>query len=267
MDLVTNMPNDQNHGGHPLLFPQISDFVNKLATEASASGSSTAERLHNLANQRPEGLRAWCGWGLAPGNKLAHLFALYKWAVKAEVGGYWQRADFYWRELFDVLRRDWSKTDFWKAAAQVYSEGVNLKGPESGEEFRDLMVREVFVDTFCGLYNGRVQRGEVSEEDRAFCYVEGLERLLTLTNSSDAERKSLLTGPYRLRIHLLRQEKRWSQAIQACELAINVFPESVEFQNALADTALQHAFVELTSSESTTQNETDAGLLTSQSVI
>lgn len=241
--------------------PEQLAWIWEESDTVNISISDLTKQLHELSDKCPHGARPWIGWKLDPLDQLAHLAALYRSATNSDYKGLWTRADFYWQEIFNTLGRIWSQEDFWKNAETVFSKNINLNPSLTPLDFRNAVVRELFVDTLCGLYNGRITRAVVSRNDRAFQYIDWIERFAPLLDLSEVERQSLFYGPYRQRIKLNSECKKWKAAISDCEKALHDFPDSVEFQNIYSEILFSKTFDELTNGDSKAQYESDADAL------
>lgn len=247
----------------PRLFPTPLNLSLWVVGNGSASIplSELEKQLWELADRRPQGMRPWFGWKLDSREQLAHLVALFRSATSSDCEGFWTRADFYWGEILSTLRRIWIREDFWKDAETVFSENIslNLSLPPLG--FRNALVRELFVDTLCGLYNGRANQQGISQNDRTFQYIDWIERFSRLIDSSEVERQSLFYGPYRYRIKLNSELKEWKSAISECEKALHDFPDSVEFQNNYPEILFSKTLENLSNDDSQKHCESDAHIL------
>jgi hypothetical protein len=186
---------------------------------------------------------------------------LHRQAFEAELDGRNARADFFWRELCRYIRRYWENRPTWAALPEIVNtrSEVSLSDPL---EIRQRVVNEVFIDTHCAFYNGRVNGAQTLElTDRAFIHAEYVATLANIAGTPIEATRPLLTPPIKLRIDFYKTANRWEEAIRLSERVLARFPQASDLQDELAELYVAAALAELRNGESPEDNTSDAARL------
>lgn len=162
-----------------LPFPSMHLYVE--VTEAAAGPVWP----HLVAHSQQGKLSLWqrlSGIGIAPAGKVWHLLYLHRRAFEAEMVGYRDQADFYWRDLARRLRGVWDNSAAWDAAA-AQLDGAGLDGPE----LRRLCMDELFVDSHIALAYGLIRAGAPYRSEQLALHMASMERLLRLKAAGEDE--------------------------------------------------------------------------------
>jgi tetratricopeptide (TPR) repeat protein len=225
----------------PRLFPPIGSKL--FEADESESGllpdELVARRLLALA-RRPMTLRQRVlGWGLDPTGLLGRILWMFREGMQSELAGRCGMADFYWRQSRDALRSLLAKAGAWEEIIRsIVGSDADGEGLPDASGWARILVDEVFIDTHCGFFNGRVPKPGVSSLDhRAFDHVAAIEDWLTLgpTPPDPCDRWSLLAPPWELRLELARATRAWEEARAAVLKLRRFFPERVEYLDDLVE--------------------------------
>jgi tetratricopeptide (TPR) repeat protein len=198
------------------------------------------------------------GLGILAEGRLARLLILHRQAFDAELQGHHNRADFFWREFHTYLKKHWPDQTTWAVLFKIAKlpAGTACDNPE---QFRERLLEEVFIDTHCAFYNGRIRDvEEVEPNDRAFVHADYITMLTDLAGYSDSLAIPLLGPPFRLRIQAYRAAKQWKNAIRICNQILARFPNSKEFQDALAGLYVESTFSGMKNGKSEKESLADA---------
>ena len=122
------------------------------------------------------------GIGVTPASKVWHLLYLHRRAFEAEMLGYRNQADFYWRDLEKCLRRVWDNSRAWDAAAtQLIDTGLN------GMALRRLCMDELFLDSHIALAHGLIRAGAPYRAAQLSLHMGSVERLLRVKAAAESE--------------------------------------------------------------------------------
>jgi len=214
---------------------------------ASAAKPNAWERLTRIRRNSP--------------RRCATLLWLFAAAVRAELAGLWQRADFFFDEAaaeFGRLNRDASA---WVPVAGALEEPA-AELAKHPEKLRERLVDEHFIDTHIGLFNGYAADQETLDAgNRAFTHLARLQALLPVSSFSPAQRHALLQLPLERLAAAHESARQWDGALEAIEKLVALAPEQVRHQDRLIDLVFAKALMNIKASDNETVNRQHADML------
>lgn len=130
------------------------------------------------------------------------------------------------------------------------------------EQLRLRLVNEMFIDTHCAFYNGRVRNTEeLRPDDRAFAHTRYIADLIDLSGLSRDERLTVLDQPTRMQIELYQADEGWEQAVQICTEMLRLFPGLRDYQSKLADLHASNTISRLDNGTAKQKSLADAAIL------
>ena len=241
-------------------FPPISPNLYDLAEEPAdlTPDQQVARNLLALGKKDFSRWERFFGWKLDPQGQIGRLFLHHRMALEAELSGCWRRAHLFWDYVHIELKKLQKDDAVWEGLVAVTKQpGVTILGEPVA--LRQRLVDEVFIDTHCALYNGRIQPDEqLSPDDRAFAHLAYLENLLEFSGISLDDKIALLGPAKETQIRVFEESGKWEQAIQVCASLASKFPEWERYQNKLAELVFSKTLAELTNGESEPENLEDA---------
>jgi tetratricopeptide (TPR) repeat protein len=194
-------------------------------------------------------------------RRCATLLWLFAAAVRAELEGLWQRADFFFNEAaadFGRLSRD---TSAWVPVAGGLEEPT-AELTKHPEKLRECLVDEHFIDTHIALFNGYAAEQETLDAgNRAFTHLARLQALLPASSLSPAQHHALLQPPLERLAAAHESAKQWDGAIEAIETLVALAPEEVGHQDRLIDLVFAKALTNIKASDNETVNRQQADML------
>jgi hypothetical protein len=166
-------------------------------------------------------------------------------------------ADFYWSEAlaaFRALVKD----------PELARKAVDLADPAEADRLLRTLVDEVFIDTHCGFFNGRVATpGVKTLDDRAFDHIRLIEKWVATgcTGIDQAGWAEMQGAALELRLEVARNSKRWADGAKALEQLRRLFPTRRELQDRTVGFEIQRGFEGLSNREGKGSYLADAGSL------
>jgi tetratricopeptide (TPR) repeat protein len=241
------------------LFPSIGPDLYRDSDSTVSKNERGATPLLQFPHRRFSWTQRLLGLGLDPQGRAHRLLMLHQHAFEAEIAGRTARADFFWRELYRYGKRCWEDRTVWETITAVASTraAVSVTDPL---EIRQRVVNDIFIDTHCAFYNGRVRDTQALEPtDRAFVHADYIATLADLAGISADARCSLLIPPAKLRIDFYKTANRWEEAIRVCNDLLTQFPQSQDLQDELVELYVAAALVACRNGQSQEDNMSDAG--------
>lgn len=102
---------------------------------------------------------------------------------------------------------------------------------------------------------------EPSLQDRAFVHIDYIQKLLKFSARSQDELLSMLRLPWERRFALYKEAKKWKEAIALCSERLNYVPNSIDYQNELAEVYFSAALAKLSNGKSEAKQLADAQTL------
>jgi hypothetical protein len=228
------------------LFPPVAELL-FVAAEGQADLSPrqvVARRLVALARRPMTRRQRVLGSGLDAPGLFGRILWLFREGMRSECTGRWGLADFYWRQSQQALGALVDRPRAWEEVLR--SPGGAAAGVEEGVPDTDAWLRavvdELFIDTHCAFFNGRIRGpGVRSPSDRAFDHAEAIESWLTWgpTSPEPLDRVSLLIPPGELLLERARAVRQWDQATAAALRLWHLFPDRVDFLDRVVDVEFQ----------------------------
>jgi hypothetical protein len=193
------------------IFPTISTNIYNSNPTNLTPDQQTAYNILALAKQK---------------NKLGYLLTQHQQAIEAELASKWQRADFFFRQVYIEI----------KALFKQPQELAQLADNLDAAQFCQRMLRELFIDTHCAFYNGLISKTQkLTWNARAFAHIDYIQQLLELSVFSNEEVLSLLAAGWHKRIDACKEAKKWRQCINYCQQRLKLLPYNIDFQGELAE--------------------------------
>ncbi len=241
-------------------FPPISPNLYDLSEEpvALTPDQQVARNLLALAKRDFSRWERFFGWNLDPQGQVGCLCLHHRMALEAELSGCWRRAHLLWDYVYTELKNLQRHEAVWEGLTAVTKQpGVTVLGEPVA--LRQRLVDEVFIDTHCAFYNGRMQLGEpLAPDDRAFAHLRYIENLLEFSTLSLNDQLALLGPAKDNQIKLYEESQQWEQAIQVSAGMASRFPDGERYQNKLAELIFSKTLAELTNGESEQENLADS---------
>jgi hypothetical protein len=163
--------------------------------------------------------------------------------MQAEVAGRWGLADFYWSQARDALRAILERSGDWdEVIRSIGGAAGDQEGLPAAGGWARLLVDEVFIDTHCGFFNGRIpQPGVQGLDHRAFDHAAAIEDCLALRPepANPGDPSSLLASAWELRLKLARGARRWDEAREAIAKLRELFPDRLEYLDLRVDVEVE----------------------------
>jgi len=132
----------------------------------------------------------------APAAKFGRMVDLHRSAFEAEVAAVWDRADFYWKELWGLLLAAGDADACWVAGKALAGAG-DITGPE----FRSHFLGEVVLESHAGFFCGQVAAG-LKPLDRPKFHLQALSDLIRQSPGIKPEQERVLIDP--LAVYVLK---------------------------------------------------------------
>lgn len=183
----------------------------------------------------------------------------HRMAMQEELDGQFARADFFWHEFYQALRGLQEKPEFWDEVSQGISTEPGVVEMSAPEKVRQRLITEVFIDTHCAFYNGRVLQAEpITSDSRVLLHFGHLAQLVGWAQLHGEELRGIIGPPAELQIELCRKTGQWDRGIDAARLLVNHFPDSVDYQDKLAGLYFSSTLDGLSDTTSESQSLRDA---------
>ena len=255
--MITNIMNRPFNSER--LFPSIGPDLYLDSDSTVSKNERGATLLLRFSHRRFSWAQRLLGLGLDPQGRAHRVLMLHRHAFEAEIAGRTARADFFWRELHRYVKRCWEDTTVWATITSVASTRAAVSVPDP-LEIRQRVVNEIFIDTHCAFYNGRVNDTQKLElTDRAFVHADYIATLADLAGISIDARCSLLIPPAKLRIDSYKTANRWEEAIRVCDDLLARFPQAQDLQDELVELYVAAALADFRNGQSEEDNMSDAG--------
>ena len=243
------------------IFPQINpSLYNTDKTSGLTQAQKAARHILSLANKDYTRFQRLWGQKLDTSGKIGRLLLLHKTAMLAELEKQWTQADFYWERFFHTLKSLYPDTELWKK----FTDDLPGEADVNPEQLRQRIFEEIFIDTQCAFYNGRIQQSDkITSSDRAFDHIRYIKSFLNLAGISEQKNVALYGPMVEMQMKVFQDEKKWEKALQLNTDLLANFPEIREFQNNLALLLHSKIIAELSNGESKAQNLSDANKLES----
>jgi polyhydroxyalkanoate synthesis regulator phasin len=242
------------------LFPPISPNLYNLAEEPAnlTPDQQVARNLLALSRQDFSRWERFFGWKLDPPGRIGRLFLHHRMALEAELSGRCRRAQVIWNYVHNQLQKLCQDQATWEAlVADLKQPGLTVLGDPA--MLRARLVGEVFLDTHCAFYNGRIQAGApLAPDDRAFDHLTFLENLLKFSELSSDDQLALLGPAKDNQITKYEEAGNWEQAIEISASMASKFPQAEPYQNKLGALVFAKTLSELSHGESHQENLADA---------
>jgi hypothetical protein len=253
-------PNDPTQRVFPPIGPDL-----YCPTAEPTDLTSDQRRARDLLRLADKDFTRWerlWGWKLDTAGKVGRLLLLHRTALAAELKGLWRRADFFWHHAHTVLRTLSREAGVWEGIVAAGAGEIDQTVMDDPERLRSHLVDEIFIDTHCALYNGRVRGPEkLTSDDRAFVHARYIAQIIDLSSVRGDERLSMLDGPMRMQIDLCEADKKWEQAIRVCTDMLGLFPDLWDYQSMLAGLSFSDTVSKLNKGTTSRKNLADAAVL------
>ena len=160
------------------LFPPVGpDFYSTDKQTGLNSKQQAALKILALANKKYTAWERLFGWKLDNPGKIGRLLLLHKNAVAAEKEKQLRQADFFWQKFYETLESMYHEESIWQELAKFTFDDAE----DDPLVLRQTLIEEVFLDTHCAFYNGRIMEGKaLSPVDRAFFHTNYIKKLVEL---------------------------------------------------------------------------------------
>jgi hypothetical protein len=173
-DTITKEKLFWNNGGEKRIFPQISLSIYEPNNNLQKTpDGEAAVFLLNLTNQNFTVAERFFGIGIGI-RRIAIILLNHKLALQAESASQWKRADFFWSRLYKYFDKLFNHTETWSEIQSFLSKKFPISILGKTQELKKRLLRELFIDTHIGFYNGYLHLGE-----RAFVHQEYIQFILT----------------------------------------------------------------------------------------
>lgn len=246
------------------VFPRIESGLYDLPDEPGSltPDQQAARNLLALAKRDLTRRQRLIGWKLDFVSRLGRLLFHHRIAIEAELAGKWRRADYFWNLIQQELRILSADDQGWGALVPNLLTVPGAFIMDDPLLVRQRLVEEIFIDTHCAFYNGKVRReAELTLVDRAFRHVHLISELVELSGLSPDEQFSLFYTPALAQMGLCQEAQRWEQAIQVGEEILGRFPESQGLQDKVANLVLLEGLNKLGKSTTPSESLKDAQIL------
>jgi proteasome lid subunit RPN8/RPN11 len=220
------------------IFPKIEpDLYNNLNLLGELTpDQKIARRILKLHNQKLSFRQRYRGQRLHAVEKLGRLLLLHKMAMSAELEYQWERADIFWREMYDQFKVVYKQNKVWQTVVENLATIHGVKKLNDPEQLRQILMNEIFMDAHCGFYNDRIRQiQKLRSDDRAFVHYLFLQELVKLSELSAHKQVAILSPPTKAYVRLLEAKKRRKQAIRLCSQVLLQNPGDTDLQNRLAE--------------------------------
>jgi len=189
-----------------------------------------AETLYNRAHPlsslaRPTPVRDAFGFRRTdPLTTFRRLVTVHLRAFEAERAGKWERADFYWRELWGLIGKTPADDVCWAAGRDALAPAF---GDASPSEFRGRFLRGVVVASHAQFFSAQVEAGSDPLE-RPRIHLQGIADAYRVL-SPDIEEEALLIDALAAMALARYGDQRQEDAENFCLLLIEHFPRQTQF--------------------------------------
>jgi hypothetical protein len=119
--------------------------------------------------------------------RFRRILAMHRQAFAAELEAAWERAGFYWKELWRLVLSAGQNDHCWKAGrTMLFPSAADL----TDGEFRNRFVKELLLDSHAGFFRGLVEAG-LDPLDRPKFHLDGISRLITSLPDMSAEEEAV----------------------------------------------------------------------------
>jgi hypothetical protein len=206
--------NDDPITGSGRCFPRVTEDFD--ANQPGLRDSSTAAGLK----------AAFWSRKLSPAAKFGRIVDLHRSAFEAEEAAVWDRADFYWKELWNLVLTAADADACWVAGKPSAGAG-DITGPE----FRSHFLNEVVLESHAGFFRGEVAAG-LKPLDRPKFHLQALSDLIRQSPSITAEQERVLIDP----LAVCAIEQHGGEAGRAAEgfwaMMAQLFPRQAHYLDA-----------------------------------
>lgn len=220
------------------IFPQIQPdiYTKRYHISALTPEQKVACKLLALANKKFTKWERLIGWKLDAQGKIGRLLFQHQLAIEAELEGQWKQADFYWSQVQIEIKTLAKQKYIWLTLALEIAAEPGVQVMKDPVKMRQRLVDELLIDTHITFYNELVQQvKKLALYNRAFAHIDYIMELLNLSNLSGNPLLALLGEAWKKQIILYQKEGRWNEAIRVCTNRLKYFPESINFQEKLAE--------------------------------
>ncbi|NEO44390.1 MAG: hypothetical protein F6K55_09740 [Moorea sp. SIO4A3] len=243
------------------VFPQIRPdiYTNDDDLIGLTPDQRFARNLLALANKKFTRWERLVGWKLDGLGQIGRLLLQHRLAIEAELAAQWQRADFLWNQVQIEIKTLLTKDDVWQSLVSAIADQPGVEVMNHPIKLRQRLVHELLIDTHSAFYNGLTKQPEnLSLKDRAFVHIDYIQELLELSALSGDDLLKVLALPWKKRIALYIEEQKWQQAIDLCSNRLKYFPDSIDYQNELAEVHFSATLAKLGKGKSEAQQLKDA---------
>jgi hypothetical protein len=217
------------------VFPQITRHLYKSFTQETFT---LDQRLAMTLLASSDQLTKWQKYFKRKRNA-RHCFNralfMHRNAFELELGGYYQRADFFWQELYAELTTLFENEAAWLALGQSFaSEQPRLEVLGDPKKLRASFIEELLIDTHAAFFNGYAKQAEqLTLESRAWKHLGYVMQLLEWSEWTSEDKFRLIKTAAEAEIRLLEEARRWKEVADRCQLLIRYCPNSIDYEELL----------------------------------
>jgi hypothetical protein len=221
------------------------------------------EAIVALAKLPQRARDSWFLSKLSPQHRVGRVLYFRRCAMESESEGKWSRADFFWNQSLSLLGAIFSDMRIWQSVLSSMAQAQASLREMAPPDFRDVLVRELFWDTFCGLYNGYLQQNpEPKPDSRAFVHVVYLLRTQRLSPTRLGLPMTTALPGIRAQIAAARTIGTPDEALKLAKKATKGFPDQAELWDLRLEVSHSRIFRKLSKGESERDRRADMVLLT-----
>lgn len=160
---------------------------------------------------------------------------LHRNAFQFELAGHFQRADFFWEELYaELVGIVESKTAWLALAESLGTEHPRLEVLIDPARLRARFIEELLIDAQAAFFNACAkQTNSLTLESRAWKHFGYLKKLLDFTDWTADDKYRLIRWVAEAEITLLGEAQRWQEVTERCQHLIRYCPDSVDYNELL----------------------------------
>lgn len=250
-------------GASPRIFPPVTpDLYTALHDDPATPDQQAARRVLDLADRPFTWKQRYFRWGLDAGGRVGQLLLLHRLALSAELAARSRRADFFWRAAVAELGRLAGQEAVWREVARSVLPGTADAVLSDPDELRRRLVREIFIDTHIGFFNGRVKLlDKLSPDDRASAHLAYIQEIVACARLDPGEANAVASTVAEARVELHEEAKHWAPALEEVTGLLARHPDNFDYQAKLAGLHFSKAVGELGDDPSEQAQLRDANLL------
>lgn len=233
----------------PRIFPPIQPNIYQSNYDFSKAtpDKKIALILLDLSNKKLTQAEKLFGFNLDAQGKLSRLLYCHRLAIETELAGECKQANFYWKQVQIEIQQLAKQDELWSTLVKELAKEPGVVVMKDPVKMRQRLVDELFIDTHYNFYHSIAQQsGKLEIKEQAFMHIKYIEELVNLSSFSGDNLLAQLDYPWQKQINLYQESEKWNEAFLVCKGRLELFPDSIKFQNELVDMKTKAALANLT---------------------